>query len=631
VTAPNLVPDTRLEPTAAFGNAPVATAAWLRAADTAGIVVINLGLAIEVCLVFANTVARALHNEIVPGLEETARLFLIYVGFIGGGVAYGRGQFMAVTALVQQLSPRWRLTAASVVDWSVIAITAAIGGTAIPLQLLNATERTTLLGIPYLWMTLPMIVGSALFVLHAGYSLWQRPRNTMLGAGALVLGTIAVLLSAQGGDWADGPMLWLVLAGGFVALMAIGLPVGFVLAATGIVYIVETQAAPPIAIAMTAERGTGGFIFLALPFFILAGFIMDKGGIGGRIVALLISLFGHLRGGLLQVAIVGMYVASGISGSKAADMAAVGIPMTESFRRQGYPAAEAASVLAASAAMGESIPPSIAILALGSVTSLSTGALFLAGLLPAATIAALLMLLAYLRARHSDWRPSPRASVHAQLAAGRRAILPLLMPVVLIGGIVDGLGTPTEISSFAVAYGLVLAIALYRQVGPRSMWTLLTEANLLGGMIFFTFVGATLFSWALALEGVPGAVAATLSAVGPRLFLPAVIVITIGVGAVLESIVTVIILGPLLLPVALHLGVDPLQFGIVLIEAFGIGSIVPPVGLGLYIACAIVRTEMHNTFRPIAGYLAVLCVGLLLVATVPWITDVLPRAFHFSG
>jgi C4-dicarboxylate transporter, DctM subunit len=607
------------------------TAVWLRAADAVGIAAVNVGLAIEVCLVFANTVARALHNEIVPGLEETAQLFLIYVGFIGGGIAYGRGQFMAVTALVQKLSPRWRLAAASVVDWLVIAITAAIGGTAIPLQLLNATERTTMLGIPYIWMTLPMILGSALFVLHAGHALWQRPRGVVLATGALMLGAIAILLCAQGGDWANGPVLWLLLAGGFVALIVIGLPVGFVLAATGIVYIVETQAAPPISIAMTAQRGTGGFIFLALPFFILTGFIMDKGGIGDRIVALLTSMLGHLRGGLLQVSIVGMYVASGISGSKAADMAAVGMPMTESFRHQGYAAEEAASVLAASAAMGESIPPSIAILVLGSVTSLSTGALFLAGLLPAATIAALLMLLAYLRARYSNWQPSRRAPMRDRLVAGRRAILPLLMPLVLIGGIVIGLGTPTEISSFAVVYGLILAVVLYRQVGPRSMWTLLTEANLLSGMIFFTFAGATLFSWALALEGVPGAVAATLGALGPRWFLPAVIVITIGLGAVLESIVTVIILGPLLLPVALHLAVDPLQFGIVLIEAFGIGSIVPPVGLALYIACAIFRTEMHTTFRPISGYLAVLCLGLLLVAAVPWITDVLPHAFHFSG
>ena len=458
-----------------------------------------------------------------------------------------------------------------------------------------------------------------------------RPRGAVLASGALVLACAIALFLAAGGAWVEGPALYLLLASGFVLLIAIGVPVGFVLAAVGTVYILETGAAPPIAVAMTAQRGTGGFIFLALPFFILAGFIMDKGGIGGRIVALLTALLGHLRGGLLQVSIVGMYVASGISGSKAADMAAVGIPMVESFRRQGYDDAEAASVLAASAAMGESIPPSIAILALGSVTSLSTGALFLAGLLPAATIAALLMVLVNLRARRARWQPSPRARFRTRLVAGRRAILPMLMPLVLIGGIIDGIGTPTEISSFAVIYGLLLAVGLYRLVGMRSLWALLTEANLLSGMIFFTFAGATLFSWALALEGVPGAVATVLGGLGAHLFLPAVIVITVILGALLESIVTVIILGPLLLPVALYLGVDPLQFGIVLIEAFGIGSIVPPVGLGLYISCAIFRTEMHRTFRPIAGYLTVLCLGLLLVTAVPWITDVLPRAFHFTG
>ncbi|HEY1932439.1 MAG TPA: TRAP transporter large permease subunit [Acetobacteraceae bacterium] len=606
-------------------------ARWLQAADSAGIGVLNVALAVEVCLVFANTVARAVHREIVPGLEETAHLFLIYVAFIGGGVAYGRGRFMAVTAVVEKLPRTARLAVASVIDWTVIAIAAAIGGTTIPLQLMNAAERTPMLGVSFFWLTLPMMLGSLLFILHAGQSLWRRPRALALGSGALVLACVAVLLLSVGSDWTAGPALYIVLAAGFVVLILFGLPVGFVLAAVGIVYIVETGSAPPIAIAMTAQRGTGGFIFLALPFFILAGFIMDKGGIGERIVALLAAVLGHLRGGLLQVSIVAMYVASGISGSKAADMAAVGIPMTESFRRQGYDSAEAASVLAASAAMGESIPPSIAILALGSVTSLSTGALFLAGLLPAATIAALLMAVVYLRARYARWQPSPRATFRTQFAAGRRAILPMLMPVVLIGGIIDGIGTPTEISSFAVIYGLLLACCLYRLVGPRSLWELLTEANLLSGMIFFTFAGATLFSWALALEGVPDAVAGALGVLGPHMFLLAVCAITIVLGAVLESIVTVIILGPLLLPVAMHLGVDPLQFGIVLIEAFGIGSIVPPVGLGLYIACAIFRTEMHHTFRPVLGYLFVLCLGLVVVSAIPWITIVLPSAFGFSG
>jgi tripartite ATP-independent transporter DctM subunit len=281
--------------------------------------------------------------------------------------------------------------------------------------------------------------------------------------------------------------------------------------------------------------------------------------------------------------------------------------------------------------MGESIPPSIAILALGSVTSVSTGALFLAGLLPAATIAGLLMILVYFRARHIGMPATTRASFSERLELGRRALIPLLMPVLLIGGIVGGVGTPTEISSFAAIYGLLLATVLYRQIDLRAFWQVLTQASLLSGMIFFTFSGATLFSWALSLEGVPDAVASVFRTLSASIFLPAVIVITILLGAVLESVVTIIIVGPLLLPVALDLGIDPLQYGIVLIEAFGIGSIIPPVGLALYIACAICQTDVDHTARPLTGYVVVICLGLLVVAFVPEITLVIPVAFHFRG
>ena len=380
---------------------------WLKAFDDACITFLNIGLVVEVVLVFVNTAARVFHGEIVPGIEETARLFLVCIAFLGGGVAYGRGRFMAVTVIVDMLPPFWRHVAASLVEWIVVLLTLVIGGASIPLQIMNSGEETTLLGIGYVWMTLPMTLGCLLFILHAGRALSQQPMKVVVGAGLFVLAAALAVMLTSGSVWANAPAFYLFLAVSFVVLIGIGLPVGFVLGAVGILYIQETGAAPLIAIASTAQRGAGGFIFLALPFFILTGFIMDKGGIGERIVALLTALLGHLRGGLLQVMIVGMYVASGISGSKAADMAAVGIPMNESLRRQGYDKAEAASVLAASAAMGESIPPSIAILALGSVTSVSTGALFLAGLLPAATIAAFLMVVVYFRALHSGWQPGP--------------------------------------------------------------------------------------------------------------------------------------------------------------------------------------------------------------------------------
>lgn len=605
---------------------------WLRAIDTAALLLTNLALAAAVTIVFLNMMLRAFFNvSLISGVEELSRLYLVMLAFLGGGVAYGRGNFVAMTSLVRRLPTPLRDLCNAAVQWFVMLVAVVIGTSSIPLQILNASERTPLLGIDFVWMTLPMMVGCALFLSHAGLALSRLPRAAVTTAAVTVALVVTALVVGREGDWIDTNWFFVVLAATFLIQLGIGVPVGFVLGSVGILYIWSTGSAPLVTIASTAQRGAGGFIFLALPFFVLAGFVMDRGGIGTRIVDFVTSLIGHMRGGLLQVLIVGMYVVSGMSGSKAADMAAIGIPMNKNLRRHGYDPSEAAAVLAVSSAMGESIPPSIAVLALSSVTSVSAGALFLAGLLPAATIAACLMALVYFRVAKGETRPSERASFSDRLTAGRRAIIPLFMPVLLIGGIVGGVGTPTEVSSSAVIYGLLLGTALYRRIGRREYRQLLTEASLLGGMIFFTFSGATLLSLALSLEGVPDVVAGVFQTLGGGVFLPALIAITIIFGAILESVVTIVILGPLLLPVALHLGIHPLQYGIVLIEAYGIGSIIPPVGLALYIACSICQTNVGRTARFVTSYIVILCLGLLLVAFVPWITLVVPRVFHFKG
>jgi tripartite ATP-independent transporter DctM subunit len=390
------------------------------------------------------------------------------------------------------------------------------------------------------------------------------------------------------------------------------------------------SSAEVVSVVMNAQRGSGGFIFLALPFFVLAGFIMDRADVGGRIVEFVGSLIGHVRGGLLQVMVVGVYLSSCISGSKAADMATIGIPMNRKLDAHGYEPHERAALLAASAAMAESVPPSIALILLGSATSISTGALFIAGVLPAATVGLCLMLLVRVRASFAGWQPTARAPRKEVLRTGRRAILPLMMPVILIGGIVAGVGTPTEVSTFAVLYGLVLGV-LYRRMSLRSLWNVLSNATLLNGMIFFTVSAATIFSWALTLEGVTTAIASTIASFGAMAFLPAVIVITVIMGAVLESFVTIVILAPLLLPVAQQLGVNPLQYGIIMTESFGIGSILPPIGIALYVACAICGAQVERASRPLLWYLLVMFAGLMLVAWIPWITTVLPMLLNFKA
>ena len=423
--------------------------------------------------------------------------------------------------------------------------------------------------------------------------------------------------------------LYVALAAAFLAMIAAGVPVGFVLAVIGIVCAKASGSGDLMGVVMNAQRGAGGFVFLALPFFILAGFIMDRADVGGRIVDFVGSLIGHVRGGLLQVMIVGVYISSCISGSKAADMATVGLPMNRKLEEHGYAPEERAALLAASAAMAESVPPSIALILMGSATAISTGALFIAGILPAALIGLMLMLTVRFRARRAGWKASPRAT--GREIAQRR---PQGDPAA------DDSCHPDRRHRRRHRHphgGVDLCRRLrprarlgYRKIDGRALWSCLTSATLLNGMIFYTVSVATVFSWALTLEGITTAIASTIAGLGPYAFLPAVIVITVLMGTMLESFVTIVILAPLLLPVAQQLGINSLQYGIVMTEAFGIGIILPPIGIALYVACAICGAKVEKASVPLLHYLPVLLAGLMLVVAFPTITTVLPRLLDFK-
>ena len=239
------------------------------------------------------------------------------------------------------------------------------------------------------------------------------------------------------------------------------------------------------------------------------------------------------------------------------------------------------------------------------------------------------MLTVRLRAVRANWKPTPRAPAAEIARTGKRAILPLLIPVILLGGIISGIATPTEVSTFAVVYCLALGIG-YRKIDLKGLWSCLTSASELNGMIFYTVSAATIFSWAMTLEGVTTAIAGMVASLGVLLFLPAVIVITIIMGTMLESFVTLVILAPLLLPVAQQLKVDPLQYGIVMTEAFAIGVILPPIGIALYVACAITGAQVEKASKSLLWYLPVMLGGLVLVAFVPAITTVLPNLLNFK-
>ena len=619
-----------ISPLEATASYPPGVPRWLQAFDGVIIGVLNVLLAIEVVLVFVATMVRTFfHSSALMGSDELSPLFLVMLAFMGGAVAYSRGQFIAITLLADRAPDAWKQVFRAIAEWMVILVSVLVGGYSIPLLIANAEEKTLLLGIPYILMTLPITLGCALFVLRAGFSLVGRPWRAIAISAIVVWACIGLFVLFQPHIGAHPRELYILLAILFFGMVGVGVPVGFVLAVTGIGCVYAMGSADMLGVVTNAQRGSGGFIFLALPFFILAGFIMDRADVGGRIVEFVTSLIGHVRGGLLQVMVVGVYISSCISGSKAADMATVGLPMNRKLEEYGYPPEERAAILAASAAMAESVPPSIALILLGSATAISTGALFIAGVLPAVVIGLMLMIAVRVRASFKDWKLTPKASNSERIRTGRRAFLPLMIPVILIGGIIGGIGTPTEVSTFAVLYSLALGIG-YRKITWRNLWSSLSSATLLNGMIFYTVSAATIFSWALTLEGVTTAIAATVAGLGATWFLPAVILITILMGTVLESFVTIVILAPLLLPVAQQLGIDSLQYGIIMVEAFGLGIILPPIGIAFYVACALSGARMEKATKPLLMYMPVMVTGLALVTLVPWITTVVPHLLNFK-
>jgi tripartite ATP-independent transporter DctM subunit len=389
---------------------------------------------------------------------------------------------------------------------------------------------------------------------------------------------------------------------------------------------------PMVALPQNMVDGTGNFVLLALPFFIFAGLIMERGGISLRLVQFVHALVGHLRGGLLHVMVMSMYLVSGLSGSKTADVAAVGSVMRDMLKKEGYAAAEGAAVLAASAAMGETVPPSIAMLVLGSVTTLSMAALFIGGLVPAAVVAACLMALIFVRTRRTASHPR-RAPLRVMAASGVRAILPLLMPVILFAGILFGVATPTEVSTFAVVYGLILSCIVYRELDFRTFVQTVLDSAMLAGMVLFILAAASGFSWTLTVAYLPQRLVDLLHGINDNttLFMIGSIVLLIVIGSLLEGLPALIILAPLLLPIAGGIGLSELHYGIVLLIAMGVGAFLPPAGVGFYVACAIMRTDIEGASRAMIPYLVVLIAGLLIVAFVPWFTVFLPRAFNLGG
>jgi tripartite ATP-independent transporter DctM subunit len=604
----------------------------MRAVDVLAEGLVIAALLGELVLVLANVFARIYLHHSFLWSDEVARLTLSVLTFIGGAVAYRRRDHAFVRIVLNLVPRRVEHACVALSDVVVLFVVGLAGIASAEFIVSSWGERTPVLQAPAALIALPLPVGMALIALHAIDNLYRKDRRIACGVGAAFAVVLAVTaltrelwLPQLSGDAAI--IMALVLF--FVAIFA-GVPVGFVLLLATAAYIWAADAGSFVVLPQSMVNGTGNFILLAIPFFILAGLIMERGGISVRLVRFIQALVGHWRGGLLQVTVASMYLVSGLSGSKPADVAAVGTIMREQLRERNG-AAEGAAVLAAAAIMGETVPPSIAMLIVGSITSVSLAAMFIGGIIPAAVMALCLMVLIYVRARRAGTPRLPRASYRTMAGTGLGAVLPLLMPVMLIGGILFGIATPTEVAAFAVLYGLALAAVFYREMDFGSFLRTAADTAALTGVLLFIFAAASAFSWTLTVAYLPQRLVELLHAMGDStaIFMIGSIVLLIVVGVLLEGLPSLNVVAPLLIPIAGKLGLSQMHYSLVLIIAMGVGGFMPLAGVGFYVCCAIMRCDIERASRAMLPYLVMVIVGLLIVAFAPWFALALPRYFGF--
>lgn len=419
----------------------------------------------------------------------------------------------------------------------------------------------------------------------------------------------------------------LILGIAFIAFVAMNVPIAFSMGLASILGLLMKGSIPLVIVPQKIFTGSDSFPLLAVPFFILGGALMDTGGISLRLVNLARALVGHFRNGLGMVSIVSEIFFSGISGSTAADTAAIGSIMIPAMNQAGYTPARATAIVCAACGMGILVPPCIAMVIYGGVANVSIGALFAGGFLPALVMAAALMIQLNIQARRAGVAPGQWPGVKPLARAFKESLLALLMPIIIFGGILGGICTPTEAAVLAVGYGLVISMFVYREITISKLLEILLETGIVTGKVMIMVGMASVFAWILTREQVPQALANLIHSLGGGriLFLFIINLAFLLLGAVLEGVPALIMTVPILLPIATQFGIDPVHFGIILIANMGIGLFLPPVGLGVFIGCSIGKVTISEVAKPLLPYLGVNLVTVLFITYWPWLTLVIPK------
>ena len=579
---------------------------------------------VEICVLFAGVVARYVFNRPLVWSDELASALFLWLAMIGAVIALRRGEHMRLTAIVKYAGQGTQ----SFLE-TLAAIIVALFVLMILLPARSYIEGQWLIITPALeihdaFRVAAIGVGAVLMMVIALARLieYASPREVALALAlvaviALVLWLAKPLLLAMGNY---NLLIFFVLI--VAVCVAIGVPIAFAFGISTLAYLTLATRAPLTIVVSRMDEGMSTLVLLSVPLFIFLGVLIEMTGLARVIVDVMAALVGHVRGGLAYVLLGAMYLVSGISGSKAADMAAVAPVLFPEMKRRGAAPGELVALLSSSGAMSETIPPSLVLITIGSVTGVSIAGLFTGGLMPALVGALALVVVAHFRSRGDNLAGVKRASQAEILRAFIVAAPALALPFVIRAAVVEGVATATEVSTVGVVYAILCGLLIYRQFDWRRLYPMLVETAALSGAILLIIGMATGMAWALTQSGFSRQLATTMAAMpgGKAGFLAVSIVAFSILGSVLEGIPAIVLFGPLLFPVARALGVHEVHYAMVVILAMGIGLFAPPFGVGFYAACAVGRVSPDLAMNRAWPYLGALMIALIIVAAVPWLS-----------
>ena len=581
-------------------------------------------VAAEIVVLFVGVVSRYVFRNPIVWSDELASFLFLWLAMLGSVVAFRNAGHMRMTALVSKSRPSVQTFFDVLAGVASIAFLLLTIGPALEFAHEERLITTPALEISGAWRASSLPVGLGLMLMTGIISLLRSRHRLAALLAILTVAAVAGAFYAAGGVFPKlgNYNLLLFFVGLVGGLVFAGVPIAFAFGLATVGYIALTTRVPTLVVIGRMDEGMSHLILLAVPLFVFLGLLIEMTGMARAMVGFLASLLGHVRGGLSYVLVGAMYLVSGISGSKAADMAAVAPVLFPEMRARGAKDGDLVALLSATGAQTETIPPSIVLITIGSVTGVSISALFTGGMLPGFVLGVALCFLVWRRYRHEDLSAVKRPTRKAIVRSLGIALPALLLPFVIRAAVVEGIATATEVSTIGIVYAAIVGILIYRQFPLKRLYPMLVTTAGLSGAILLIIGAATGMAWALTQSGFSATLAATLKALpgGAPVFLVVSAIAFIILGSVLEGIPAIVLFGPLMFPIARQVGVHEVHYAMVVILAMGIGLFAPPFGVGYYAACAISQINPDEGIKPIVGYILALIAGLAVVIAIPWIS-----------